>query len=300
MQYQERNNPQHSQDQNIPDSVYVDRSQKEITCPKCGKVQKSDRLLCYSCHVRFADKEEADGDHAVYAIDTNEFINHPAHQASTTPQLKRRSFITERISSPKTDSSSEASLNMNTPISIESPDANSGVLKKRTAFTAASNLKAPTVYNPTHQSLRSPSVKTVTFNDEVKTIPERSMMNLSLITAILGFFAGIALLSFDKSSTQLSHGILRSYSEGALSAHCLVYGTLVGLVYGMVIFPIYRNMENPLPIYATFLFLPLILFYLTSPLAALTAILIELGKLALGALGVFIGGAVLWGWVTGG
>lgn len=35
--------------------VYVDRTQKEVTCPYCKKIQKSDRDFCYNCSAPFVD-----------------------------------------------------------------------------------------------------------------------------------------------------------------------------------------------------------------------------------------------------
>ena len=35
----------------------VDRSANEIACPICGKIQKSDRELCWNCGARFTDKK---------------------------------------------------------------------------------------------------------------------------------------------------------------------------------------------------------------------------------------------------
>ena len=35
----------------------VDRSANEIACPVCGKIQKSDRELCWNCGARFTDKK---------------------------------------------------------------------------------------------------------------------------------------------------------------------------------------------------------------------------------------------------
>lgn len=35
----------------------VDRSANKIVCPVCGKIQKSDRELCWNCGARFTDKK---------------------------------------------------------------------------------------------------------------------------------------------------------------------------------------------------------------------------------------------------
>ena len=46
-----------SKQENEPLEMYkVDRSANEIVCPVCGKVQKSDRKLCWNCGARFTDE----------------------------------------------------------------------------------------------------------------------------------------------------------------------------------------------------------------------------------------------------
>lgn len=47
-----------SKQENEPLEMYkVDRSANEIVCPVCGKVQKSDRELCWNCGALFTDEE---------------------------------------------------------------------------------------------------------------------------------------------------------------------------------------------------------------------------------------------------
>ena len=83
-----------------------------------------------------------------------------------------------------------------------------------------------------------------------------------------------------------------------LAPHCLIWGGIIGALYGLCLSPLYTKLHNALPAYAMLLFFPTILFLLTAPLLALNSALLAIGKFLLGLLGVGVVLFLVWAWIS--
>lgn len=259
-------------------AVYVDRSQKEVVCPCCKKAQRSDRLLCYNCKVPFTDKKPE------IAVPAAQQTRRRA--AGHTLQPMSTMEDTERATGSSADEAFTA--------------AGRGAGRQSFSFDSDASVNRQPVYSPSNHALRKPSVAPVEFAEEAENTPNRLLSSFLVLTGILGFVSGMLLLILNEKNGRLSNGLLYMYSEGGLTAHCLIYGALIGVAYGFIISPLYRRLANPMPVYAAMLFFPLALFYFTSPLIALTEFAVALGKFAISAVVVIIGIAIVWAWISGG
>ena len=260
-------------------AVYVDRSQKEVVCPCCKKTQRSDRLLCYNCKVPFTDKK-------------------PENAVPAAQQTRRRAAAGHALQQMSAMEDAESVAVSSADEEFTAVDRAEG--RQRFRFESDARVNRQPVYSPSNHALRKPSVAPVEFGEEAENPPNRLLSSLLVLSGLLGFVSGMLLLILNEKNGRLSNGLLYMYSEGGLTAHCLIYGTLIGVAYGFIVSPLYRRLANPMPVYAAMLFLPLALFYLTTPLIALTEFVVALGKFAISAVVVIIGIAIVWTWISGG
>lgn len=128
--------------------------------------------------------------------------------------------------------------------------------------TAEQTLTAPVVYDPSNRELRAPSVKPVSFSSAGKGIAARSRGRFNLFSILLGIASGILLYILHKQNHLLSGTIVTDYSTEFTAILCVLCGGALGLIGSLILFPIYKRLSSSLPVYATLLFLPVLLFYL--------------------------------------
>lgn len=162
--------------------------------------------------------------------------------------------------------------------------------------TAEQTLTAPVVYDPSNRELRAPSVKPVSFSNAGKGIAARSRGRFNLFSILLGFASGILLYILHKQNHLLSGTIVTDYSTEFTAILCVLCGGALGLIGSLILFPIYKRLSSSLPVYATLLFLPVLLFYLMPPM-------IKVGQFVFTLIGVafyiiFIGIALFLTWTS--
>ena len=165
----------------------------------------------------------------------------------------------------------------------------------------------PVVYDPSSHDYPQPTVKPLELTKIEEPKLNRAMSLIVIYGVIFGMVAGAILLWLNSE-----YGLLRQYlSSSDVTAHCLGWGAVVGGVYGAILSPLYMKSKHVLPIFALFLFLPLILFFMTEFLIALSGGLVSmlealfsgLSSLLSGLLkllGVVIVLFILYVWFCGG
>ena len=152
-------------------------------------------------------------------------------------------------------------------------------------------LTKPEVVSPASYAFPGNKVKPIEYPEEEMTVPNRNFVTFIIIGAVWGVISGIFLLILDSENNLM-------YQVGNAGAHCLIWGGIVGAMYGLCLSPLYTKLHNALPAYALLLFFPTIFFLLTIPLVALSHALLELGKFLLGLLGVVVVIGIVWAWLT--
>lgn len=153
-------------------------------------------------------------------------------------------------------------------------------------------LTKPDVASPASYAFPGNRVKPIEYPEEEMTVPNRNFVTFIIIGAVWGVISGILLLILDSENNLM-------YQLGdSVGAHCLIWGGIVGALYGLCLSPLYTKLHNALPAYALLLFFPTIFFLLTMPLMALSNALLELGKFLLGLLGVVVVIGIVWAWLT--
>ncbi len=161
-------------------------------------------------------------------------------------------------------------------------------------------LSAPVVFEPKGGELRTPSVKAAEFKELSASTGERSMGIYIVIAILMGIASGVFLLWNNGSSGILMQKGLQGYSDGGLIAFCLIWGGVLGLLYGLVLSFVHVNLPSGLPTYAALLFLPLLMLLLTPLMATAVELLIALVQAVLGLIGAGIGLFLVWTFVCGG
>lgn len=153
-------------------------------------------------------------------------------------------------------------------------------------------LTKPEVASPASYAYPGNKVKPIEYPEEEMTVPNRSFATFIFIGAVWGLISGVLLLILHAESNLM-------YQLGdSVGAHCLIWGGIVGALYGLCLSPLYTKLYNALPAYALLLFFPTILFLLTMPLMALSSALLELGKFLLKLLVVVVIIGIVWAWLT--
>ena len=156
----------------------------------------------------------------------------------------------------------------------------------------SSPLAAPrTVYEPRRASLRTPSVKPVTFEDTVVGKVFRRNWVFILFSILIGIASGVLLLMLNEKNDLLS----TIGAEGMeVVFYCLGWGLGLGWLYGFLITRFYRKLSYVLPVYATLLYMPVLLFILLPLLIKFTLVILGIvgGLLYL----TFIGFMLFWMW----
>ena len=161
-------------------------------------------------------------------------------------------------------------------------------------------LTAPVVYEPSGRELRAPSVKPVQFSDLGKGLASRSGTMFVLLSIVLGIASGIFLLWLNGNNGLLNGTDISEYGDGGMTAHCLIWGGILGLLYGLILTPIYHRLRSALPAYAALLFLPVLHFLLTPLMYAGTELIIALVGAVISLIGGAIGLFLVWTFLCGG
>lgn len=128
-------------------------------------------------------------------------------------------------------------------------------------------LTAPAVYEPGGWDLCMPSVKSIEFRNAGNGRAAHSMGRFIFFSILLGIASGILLLVLHEQNQLLGGTDIGNYDEVGMTIHCLIWGGVLGLVYGLVISNFLRKVSDSLPLYAMLLFLPVLLFMITPLLA---------------------------------
>lgn len=161
-------------------------------------------------------------------------------------------------------------------------------------------LTAPVVYEPSGRELRAPSVKPVQFSDLGNRIASRSAVVFVLISIVFGVASGIFLLWLNGNNSILNGTDISSYGDGGMTAHCLIWGGVLGLLFGLILTPIYHRLRSSLPAYAALLFLPVLHFLLTPLMYAGTELIIALVGAVISLIGAAFGLFIVWTFICGG
>lgn len=158
--------------------------------------------------------------------------------------------------------------------------------------TARRSLTKPDTANPSSYAYPSAKVKPLEFPAEEIVVPQRKLSRFIVIGIVWGVISGIILLILHGENNLM-------YRVGnAVAPHCLIWGGIIGALYGLCLSPLYTKLHNALPAYAMLLFFPTILFLLTAPLLALNSALLAIGKFLLGLLGVGVVLFLVWAWIS--
>ena len=158
-------------------------------------------------------------------------------------------------------------------------------------------LEKPVVYEPTVTSFAKPQVKAISYEDESSEKDHFFFLGFLLVGAVLGLVSGILARIFPGGQYRLYD--MLHYGDTGLTFHCLLYGAALGVLEAIILYPIYSRLQHVLPVYACFLFLPVILVVLSPILMGVTNMLFSALKFVLGLLGVVVVIAIIWGWLFG-
>ena len=149
----------------------------------------------------------------------------------------------------------------------------------------------PTVYNPGEYSFKRTVPKPYNVEEESDPIIDRNIFQMVGIGGFWGLACGIAMLVMQN---QIKLMQFFSSSEQA-TAHCLIWGVLLGGLYGLIISPFYKKAKHVLPILALLLFFPSLFFLATNPLIAVAVFLGDAIKFIIGLIIVIVVIAIVWG-----
>lgn len=161
----------------------------------------------------------------------------------------------------------------------------------------ANTIERPMTFEPTSTSFYKPSV-------EAAVMPGKSEQHLSLgfwtfliVSVIVGLLSGIVLSGMENVQWQASS--MSGYPSGGITAFYIVWGLLLGALFGVILNALYPVVKRGMPLFALLLFVPTVLFLLTSPLLVVTNLLLELLKIVLAIVVIVVVIAIAWAWLAG-
>ena len=165
----------------------------------------------------------------------------------------------------------------------------------------ANTIERPMTYEPTSTSFFKPSVDPVRITRASATEKTISRWVFIVIGAVLGLLSGLILTSVvdGRGGHEAFHQSELIISGAGIPVFYIIWGLLVGAVFGLIMSLLYSAVKKGMPLFAAMLFIPTVLFLLTSPLAVLTNLLWQLLKIVLAIVVVIIVIAIAWAWLAG-
>ncbi|MBR6571404.1 MAG: hypothetical protein IKK75_13220 [Clostridia bacterium] len=158
-------------------------------------------------------------------------------------------------------------------------------------------LVRPVTYDPTVTSYDQPKVKPVSYEDEEKNKNHFLLLGFMVVGIVVGLLSGIVVRMIPNAVNGMQYELY--YGDGALTAHCLIYGAVLGALLSLILYPIYSKMKHVLPVYACLLFIPVLLFILTPVLGWLTEMVFAIIKVILGLLAAGVVLFIAYSWFCG-
>ncbi len=149
-------------------------------------------------------------------------------------------------------------------------------------------LEKPETYGPASYNYPERSVKPIEIDRSKIEIPARSTGGIVGLGCLVGLASGIILIvQNSKSNILYSVG-----SGGVVVAHCLIWGVILGALLGLCLSPLYKKQQYIAPVLAPLLFLPTILYLLSTPLTMINMAVVAVVKFLIGLAVVVVLGFV--------
>ena len=175
--------------------------------------------------------------------------------------------------------------------------AQAPTVRKRSADRS---LSEPITYEPRRDELRSPTVEPVVFQDPTRGLAERSGGLMMFISTLMGIASGILLLVLNDANGLLRGTGVTDFGDTGMVIHCLLWGGILGFVCSLIYSTFFEKLPSALPVYASMLYMP-VLMYLLTPLMCLgTELVIGIVTFIIGLIGAGIALFLAWTFICGG
>lgn len=176
-------------------------------------------------------------------------------------------------------------------------DTQAPTMRKR---SAGRSLSAPIIYEPRRDELPTPTVAPVAFHESNRGLSERSAGVMMFISTLMGIASGILLLVLNDSNGLLRGTGVTDFGDTGMIIHCLLWGGILGFVCSLIYSIFYEKLPSALPVYASMLYMPVLMFFLMPLMCLGTELVIGIVTFIIGLIGAGIALFLAWTFICGG